>query len=179
MSLFLTRSRLIALSVALAVGLAALPAVATAAVSPSYAIRGLELPSTPTQATFVGVATGAPLGDYGLWKAVVIHSLSLETLGVIAGGAFSMTTNDGTKVTGAFSSGSIIPTIPPTIPPGCSRTETFLVSGGLSNVDSSDGTYLGDIGSFVATLTHYNIRWGTRCITYAATVKGTVTFTQA
>lgn len=166
----LTRSRLIALSVALAVGLAALPAAAAAAVSPIYAVRGLELPSTPTQATFAGVASGS-FGDHGLWKAVVIHDTI--TPGVIDGGAFSMTTNDGTKVTGAFVGGSIIPTSGS----DCSRTETFDVSGVLGDVDSSDGTYFNDSGSFVATLTHYRILWRTTCITFAATVTGTVTFT--
>jgi len=171
-SLFLTRSRRTALSVALAVGLAALPAVATAAVSPSYAVQGLELPSTPTQATFVGASSGSG-GDHGLWKAVVMHSTI--TQGVIDAGAFSMTTNAGTRVTGAFVSGFIIPTSGS----DCSRTETFNVTGVLGDVDSSDGTYLDDTGTFVATLTHYRILWRGRCITYAATVKGAVTFTQA
>jgi len=172
-SLFLTRSRRTALSVALAVGLAALPAVATAAVSPSYAVGGLELPSTPTQATFVGAASGS-LGDHGLWKAVVIHSISAP--GVIDGGAFSMTTNDRTRVTGAFLPGG---TIRPTGGTGCSRTETFDVIGDLGDVNSSDNTYFDDTGTFVATLTHYRTLWRGRCITYAATVKGTVTLTQA
>lgn len=169
MSLFLTRTRRTALSMALAVGLAALPAVATAAVSPSYGVRGVELPSTPTQATFVGAASGS-LGDHGLWKAVVIHST--VTPGVIDRGGFSMTTNDGTKVTGAFVSGTILPTSGS----GCSRTETFDVSGVLGDVDSSDGTHLDGTGTFAATLTHYRILWRGRCITYAATVNGAVTF---
>lgn len=176
-SLFLTRSRRTALSVALAVGLAALPAVATAAVSPSYAVKGVELPSTPTQATFVGVATGTPLGDYGLWKAEVTHST--VTPGVIDRGAFSMTTNDGTRVTGDFVSGlgSIIPTSLPASPPACGR-ETFHVTGALMNVDSTDSpaTYRDDTGFFDVTLTHYTIRSGSSCKTYFATVKGTVMF---
>jgi hypothetical protein len=62
-----------------------------------------------------------------------------------------------------------------TIDPGTNCTnERYLVTGALENVTTS--TTAGGSGSFSVTLTHYRTLLFGRCITYSASVVGTVNF---
>ena len=47
---------------------------AGAAISPAYAVTGLEIAATSTQGTFVGTGTGST-GDTLAWSAVVQHTV--------------------------------------------------------------------------------------------------------
>jgi hypothetical protein len=154
----------------------ALPAAAVAApASTSFAVTGFEYAFTPTVGYFAGAATGNA-GDRGAWNTYVEHDPLGSTPTYITGGSFWMATRSpaGTYdwVTGTFvhQGGTIT-----TIDPGANCTnQRYRVTGTLENVATStttDGT-----GAFDVTLTHYRAPLFGRCITYSASVVGTVTF---
>ena len=151
------------LAAALAVALAPVTAAST---SVTYAISGVEYAASSTVAKFAGVALATD--DFGTWLAVVDHTvLTGGTATINAGGAYSF---DGRirDIQGVFTGGSLTQTggfI------GCVK-ETFAVAGTLAL-----GVPAGGTGSFSATLTHHRKLLFGRCITYAATVKGIVSFT--
>ena len=141
--------------------------VPAAAASPSvtYTISGVEYAATSTESRFAGVAVATD--DFGSWLAVVNHTRLIGGSATITGGAFSY---DGQvrDLSGAFTDGTLNQTggfI------GCVK-ETFAVNGELALTIPAGGT-----GLFTATLTHYRSLIFGRCVTYAATVKGTVAFT--
>lgn len=153
------------LAAALAVVLAPVIAASTS-VTYTYSIFGVEYAATDVQAKFAGAAVATD--DYGTWLAVVDHTVLSGGSATITGGTFSY---DGKvrDVAGTFDNGgSLTQTGGFT---GCGK-ETFAVAGKLALVVPAAGT-----GSFSATLTHYRTLLRGRCITYAATVKGTVAFT--
>src|SRR5215831_1699782 len=64
---------------------------AGAAISPAYAVTGLEVAATSTQGTFVGTGTGST-GDTLAWSAVVQHTLlstNPATPATITGGSLN------------------------------------------------------------------------------------------
>jgi hypothetical protein len=160
-----------------ALALAALlvvPGAASAAVSNSYAVTGVEVAATATQGTFVGRGTGSA-GDVSAWKAVVNHTTPLRPAATITGGSFRMTTVAPSgaldRVSGAFAQGGTIRLVGSD--PGCGR-EFFSVSGPLAGVTTASGS--SGTGLFAVVLTHYRVFLFGSCRTVAATVSGSVSF---
>jgi hypothetical protein len=160
----------------IAVALAALVlcTAATAAQTYSDTITGAEYYATSTDGKFAGKASGALPG---LWNADVRHtplSFSSTPTATITGGSFSLATslNGGyTLVTGVFTGGTVNVTNP-----GYNCTnQTFAVDGILGSVGpwyAGSGT-----GTFSAILTHYRTRIFGSCVTYSASVRGTLSLT--
>jgi hypothetical protein len=158
-----------------ATALAALPAAAQAApASTTFRIQGAEVAFTSTRGTFVGRGAGNA-GDRSAWKAVVDHTPLSSLPASITGGRFTMTTLSPALtpdfVVGAFTGGTISVVNPGL---GCTN-QTYDVSGDVGGVTTS--TTAGGTGSFDVLLTHYRVRLFGRCVSYAATVTGTASFT--
>ena len=152
-------------------------AVTLAVAAPVYAattytssLRGFEVAATSTRGTFTGTASGSLSGQ---WAATVEHT-PLSPNATITGGSFAIATavnSVPTLVTGTFSGGSVTVVNPGA---GCTN-QSFAINGMLGNVGawySGSGT-----GTFIGTLIHYRTRIFTSCITYWATVSGSVTLT--
>jgi hypothetical protein len=157
----------------LVLALIAVAVAQTAAFAASYsdAVSGSEIYATSTEGRFAGHATGALPG---YWYADVVHtplSGSPQTA-AITGGTFDLsTTLDGQAalVTGVFSRGSVVQTGGFS---GCTN-QTYSVTGDLTNVGPYGGNQTGT-GTFAAVLTHYRYSSYGYCITYAASIAGTV-----
>jgi hypothetical protein len=133
-------------------------------------IRGYEYFFTSTDGRFAGSASGALAGS---WDADVRHTplcRSCTPTATITGGSFSLAT-PYTFATGTFTGGTVQLTNPGA---NCSN-ETFDVEGILGSVGrwySGSGS-----GTFSATLTHYRRSVFGSCVTYGASVAGTVSLT--
>jgi hypothetical protein len=160
----------------LAAALALLVAPATAAAAQTYSdtISGYEYAFTSTDGRFAGTASGALPGS---WNADVQHTalcLSCTPTPTITGGSFSLvTTRNGfpALVSGDFVGGTVQVT---NVGSNCSN-QTFAVDGILGNVgwwSPGSGT-----GTFRATLTHFRHSILGKCVTYGASVRGTLTLT--
>ena len=133
-------------------------------------IRGYEYFFTSTDGRFAGNASGTLPGG---WNADVQHTplcLSCTTTATITGGSFSLATVY-TLVTGSFTGGTV-----QVMNPGVNCTnQTFDVEGMLGGVGrwySGSGT-----GRFSAILTHYRHPVFGSCVSYAASVTGTLSLT--
>jgi hypothetical protein len=157
------------------VGLATLalcaPAITLAAQTYGDTISGYEYFATSTDGKFAGSAAGALPGA---WNADVQHTplcVSCTSTATITGGSFSLATTLNSipaLVTGVFSGG----TVQVVDIGGDCTNQTFAVNGILGNVGP---WYTGSgSGTFSATLTHYRLPIFGRCITYAASVAGTI-----
>jgi hypothetical protein len=125
---------------------------------------GAEVYATPTEGRFVGTASGN--GVTGTWYAEVVHS-PLRDEATITGGSLSIALNQASPaytVTGQFSGGSINRTRAGT---NCTN-QVYNVNGTLTNVT------VADVGSFSVTLIHPRRPTLGRCVTYSATVHGTL-----
>jgi hypothetical protein len=148
------------------------PTAATAASSYTDTISGYEYYATSTDGKFAGNASGALPGS---WNADVQHTalcISCTTTATITGGSVQLTTTLNsipTLITGSFSDGTV-----QVINPGAGCTkQTFAVNGNLENVGPwSTGT---GTGAFTAVLTHYRHSVFGYCVTYGASVTGTLT----
>jgi len=147
------------------------PATTLAAQTYNDTISGYEYFATSTDGKFAGSAAGALPGA---WNADVQHTplcVSCTPTATITGGSFSLATTLNsipTLVTGVFSGGTVQVI---DVGTGCTN-QTFAVDGILGNVGpwySGSGS-----GTFSATLTHYRLPIFGRCITYAASVTGTL-----
>jgi len=165
--------RLIILLVA-ALGLLVAPATAAAAQTYSDTVSGYEYAFTSTDGKFAGTASGALPGS---WNADVQHTplcLSCTPTATVTGGSFSLaTTRNGLPalVSGAFVGGTVQVT---NVGSNCSN-QTFAVNGILGHVgwwSSGSGS-----GTFRVTLTHYRHSIFGRCLTYGASVRGTLSLT--
>jgi hypothetical protein len=165
--------RLIILLVA-ALALLVVPATAAAAQTYSDTISGHEYAFTSTDGRFAGIASGALPGT---WNADVQHTplcLSCTPTATITGGSFSLaTTHNGfpALVSGAFVGGMVQVM---NVGSHCTN-QTFAVDGILGNVgwwSRGSGS-----GTFMATLTHYRHSVFGRCLTYGASVRGTLSLT--
>ena len=145
--------------------LAASAATAAASTTISYQVRGIEIYATATRGVFTGVTWAAD--DYGQWYAVVDHTaFDAARTATITGGTFDL---NGYRrdVSGTFDPGGTV--LLRSADAGCGR-EVFDVDGTLTLAG-------GGTGVFDATLVHYRRSLFGRCITYGATVSGSVTFT--
>jgi hypothetical protein len=148
----------------------ALPASAAAATY-SDTVSGAEYAFTSTDGKFAGTASGSLPGT---WNVDVQHTalcLTCSPTATITGGSFSIVTRlNGwpNLVSGTFSGGYVQVTNPGS---NCTN-QTFAVHGVLSGVHS----LLGGNGSgvFDVQLTHYRFPLFGSCITYGATVAGTL-----
>jgi hypothetical protein len=154
---------------AAAMALALPPASAIAATAATYSdpISGFEYTAAPAQGSFAGAALGAVPGP---WSATVDHT-PLGTSATITGGEFSLATyRDGTltTITGHFTAGTIQQLSGFT---GCVN-QRYAVNGLLGDVGfrtAGRGT-----GTFAATLTHYRTKIFRYCVTYSASISGSL-----
>ncbi len=157
----------IALAASLSLGMLSMPTMALAATNVTYALRGSEISATVSRGVFVGVAVATD--DYGTWQATIDHNpvpTSLNASALVTGGSFAF---DGKRrdLAGTFDPGGSI-TLETDVPCG---KQTYRVVGDLTLTGPTAGT-----ADFEAVVTHHRIcLWG-RPVTYAATVKGSVTF---
>jgi hypothetical protein len=150
-------------TVALAVGLlAAEPGLARAATSYTDSVSGAEVAATSTQGTFVGTAWGQLPG---YWKAVIQHT-PLSPDADVTGGYVYLASY--ITVTGDIDNGSVTLTYSS----GCSN-QYYEVHLELSNVHGGGKT--GGTGTFAGTLVHKRTLLFGRCVTYGASVSGTLT----
>ena len=165
------RLRKALLAAALAALVLCVPAGALATQAYTDTIGGYEYYATSTDGKFAGSASGALPGD---WHADVRHTplcLSCTPTATITGGSFLLVTvlnSIPTLVTGAFTGGSVQVT---SVGANCTN-QTFAVNGILGGVGpwySGSGS-----GTFSATLTHYRYRIFGSCVTYGASVTGTL-----
>lgn len=157
-----------------ALGLLVAPAAATAAQTYSDTVSGYEYAFTSTDGKFAGTASGALPGS---WNADVQHTAlcrSCTPTATITGGSFSLaTTHNGLPalVSGAFVGGTVQIT---NVGSNCTN-ETFAVNGVLGHIgwwSSGSGS-----GTFKATLTHYRHSVFGHCLTYGASIRGTLSLT--
>jgi hypothetical protein len=162
--------RLIILSAA-ALALLVAPATAAAAHTYSDTISGYEYAFTSTDGKFAGTGSGALPGT---WNADVQHTplcLSCTPTATITGGSFSLaTTHNGLP---ALASGRFVGGTVQVMNVGANCTnQTFAVNGLLGHVgwwSSGSGS-----GVFRTTLTHYRHSILGTCVTYGASVRGTL-----
>ena len=164
------RARGVVLAAALGLALAMPATVAAATVSNTYWITGAEYAATSTVGSFAGTATGSS-GDAATWEAVVEHT-TLHKTATITGGHASLLTSNLVYIHGDFSGGSVTRIYQA---PGCS-IQRYDVTGSLANVHRSDSAAIG-AGTFQATLTHYRTRIFGECVSYFATVSGSIGLT--
>jgi hypothetical protein len=125
-------------------------------------IRGAEYSATSTEGKFAGYASGDLLG---YWNAVVDHT-PLGSAATITGGSFSL---DGlTDADGTFTGGSVTLNNPSS---GCVN-QSYAVQASLGSV--SVGAATGGTGTFNGTLVHYRQWVFGRCVTYSATIRGSL-----
>lgn len=134
-------------------------------------VSGAEIYASSVEGGFTGTAAGSLPG---VWYFDVIHtplSGSPQTA-TITGGSLDVVgtlNGQGTLVTGTFASGSVTQTGGLT---GCTD-QTYAVVGSLRGVGPS-GTSDHGTGHFDAVLTHYRHDLYGYCLTYSASIAGTV-----
>jgi hypothetical protein len=141
-------------------------APAAAAGSYTDSITGVEVAATSTEGTFAGSASGALPG---YWQATVDHT-KLSPNATITGGSFSVDTYlNGTlaEVDGTFAGGTV------TLENPTKRcvNQYYDINGSLTHVGIGGGD---GSGLFTAVLTHYRTRLFGYCVTYSASVTGSV-----
>jgi hypothetical protein len=147
----------------------ATPAVATAATSYTDSVYGAEYSATSTQGKFGGTAYGALPGA---WAATVNHTV-LNPSGVVTGGDMSLTTalnGSPALVDGDVTGGAVTRKNPGST--GCVN-QYYAVNLTLGNL-TANGAGNGS-GSFAGTLTHYRRSVLGSCVTYSATISGSLT----
>jgi hypothetical protein len=138
------------------------PGSALASRAYTVQVHGIEYSATATVGKFAGAATGR---SPGTWQARVVHKpISAAATAPITSGSFQLYSH--TKITGHFVDGAVRRLNTST---SCAD-ERFDVRGDLA----LDG---GGTGQFTVLLTHLRTSVGARCVTYAATVGGTLTLT--
>jgi len=148
------------------------PAAAIAAPASSDSVSGLEYAATSVQGRFAGIASGALPGA---WSVTVDHT-PLGTSAAITGGDFHLATPlDGTLtvVTGDFTAGTVRQLSGFT---GCA-SQRYAVHGVLDKVGS--GAARRGTGTLDATLTHYRTAIFGQCLTYSASVRGSLSLSQS
>jgi hypothetical protein len=150
--------------VAAVAALLLLPAVAWASTPSTDRVAGIESAATSTVGRFAGAGRG-PLP--GSWNATIVHD-PLEpghTLS-ITGGTFTVYSRS--TIRGTFTGG----TISPITTAGTCGNERFNVTGTMA-------LNAGGSGRFTVVLTHLRTQIRTACVTYGATVTGTLALAPA
>jgi len=145
------------------------PGVATAATTYTDSVSGYEVYATSTRGTFTGRATGALPG---YWGATVDHKV-LSPSGDVTGGSFYLATSlngTATLITGRVGDGEVTRLNPSAT--GCVN-QYYDVNLVLTHV--SAGATASGTGEFDGTLTHRRTSVFGRCVTYAATITGSLT----
>jgi hypothetical protein len=146
-------------------------------------VSGFEMFATNNEGRFSGTASGeGPSGFSGLWTIVVDHTpldpcvnASIQPCAQVTGGTFTLAVTSPSLqlITGSFDAqGPGVDGI--TLlesGPNCT-TQLFRIRDGLSNVGS--GGQAAGTGSFVGYLWHHRTGIFGSCVTYSATVQGTV-----
>ena len=143
------------------------PASAIAATSFSDSISGYEYTATTVQGRFAGLASGALPGA---WSVTVDHT-PLGTSAAITGGGFHLATRlDGrlTAVTGEFTGGTVRQLSGFA---GC-VSQRYAVTGVLGDVGPGSAGH--GTGTFGATLTHHRAKIFGHCVTYSASISGSL-----
>jgi hypothetical protein len=151
---------------------AAMAAPASRAPASADSVSGLEYAAAPAQGRFAGIAAGALPGA---WSVTVDHT-PLGTSAAITGGGFQLATRlhgTLTAVTGEFTAGTVRQLSGFT---GCAD-QRFAVHGVLGKVGS--GAAGRGAGTLEATLTHYRLTIFGQCLTYSASVRGSLSLTPA
>jgi hypothetical protein len=160
------RTRLTTVAAGLAAAALVVTGIAAAAISSTYAVAGIEVAATSTQGTFVGSGAGSG-GDKLVWKAVVDHTPLGPNATITGGSLAALSHGDGlSTLTGTFTGGTVTLVVSG-LPCG---NQVYDVDGTL---DLASGDAVGT-GTFDAQLTHYRVSLFGRCITFAATVRGTL-----
>lgn len=163
------RWRLVALA---AVLLSLLAAPGASAATETYAVGGYEIWPTAYAATFVGT-TRDPAGAWGGWRATIEHSGVISPTGSISGGRAELLLTDRSSIRATVSGGTVTLV-------GGSETEcaamTHEVSADLVDVVRGGRSTVGT-GTLSATLVHYRAWVFGRCLTYSASVDGTIALT--
>jgi hypothetical protein len=149
----------------------ATPEVAAAATTYSDSVYGFEYSATSTQGKFAGTAYGALPGA---WAATVNHT-QLSPSGTVTSGSMSLKTvlnGASTQVDGDITGGEVVRTNPGAT--GCVN-QYYAVNLVLEDV-GPNGTG-GGTGSFGGTLTHYRHSVFGTCVTYSATISGSLALT--
>ena len=147
-------------------------ATSDVAASDVYAIGGYEVWPTPYVATFLGTTRDAA-GSWGGWRASIEHSGVISPSGWISGGSAELILADTSTIRATVAGGSV------TLVAG-SETEcaamTHQVVGSLVDVIRGGRSTVGT-GTLTATLVHHRTWLFGRCLTYSASVDGTITLT--
>jgi hypothetical protein len=156
-------------SLPLAAALVLLTSSVASATSYTDTIDGFEYFATSTSGFFHGTADGALPG----WFDTRVDHTVLSPDATITGGYFVLSTTmagEAAFINGGFTGGTVVQTDRNTH--GC-RDQHYAVTGTLGGVTVNGGG--SGSGSFNATLTHFRQRIGGSCVTYWATITGTVT----
>jgi hypothetical protein len=141
--------------------LAAEPGLSHATTTYTDSVSGVEVAATSTKGTFVGRATGdLP----GYWKAIVYHT-PLSPSATVTGGSFYLASYF--YVRGNVSGGSVT-----FLGSSDCSNEYYGVHLDLSNVYGGGST--GGTGTFDGTLVHKRTLLFGHCVTYGASVSGTL-----
>ncbi|HYM52853.1 MAG TPA: hypothetical protein VEW45_05125 [Candidatus Dormibacteraeota bacterium] len=162
----MNRLRRLTIAATLSLTLVSVPATSLAATDVTYGLGGSEISATSSTGIFVGVAGASD--DAGFWQATVVHGPLPTAVGssaAVVGGNFAL--NGWRRDLGGAVTGGSIKLLTTS---SCGK-QTYDVVGSVAVNQGATGT-----ASFGTVLTHYRLKvWG-RCITYGATVKGSVSF---
>ncbi len=147
---------------------AALAAPARASTYESYTLTGYEIWFAPTVGTFAGTGNG-PTGALSAWYGSIEHSGVISPAGTINGGWATLYRLDGVRISGRFATGTVWLV---NDGPGCTD-ETHVVRGILAGASRTDREEVGS-GYLEATLVHHRAWLFGRCISYSASVNGTL-----
>ena len=148
------------------------PAPTASAATDVYAIAGYEVWPTAYVATFVGT-TRDPAGSWGGWRASIEHSGVISPTGSISGGSAELVLADTSTIRARVAGGSV--TLVAGSETDCAAM-THQVDGALVDVVRGGRSTVGT-GTLTATLVHYRAWLFGRCLTYSASVDGTIALT--
>jgi hypothetical protein len=143
--------------------------VAAAATTYTDTVNGFEYYATSTQGRFAGTASGDLPGS---WAATVNHTV-LSPSGVVTGGDMTLATvlnGAATRVEGDVTGGQVVRQNPGST--GCVN-QYYAVALTLGNI-TANGAGSGS-GGFAGTLTHHRRSVFGHCVTYSATINGSLT----
>lgn len=145
--------------------------VARAAQHETYSLSGYEIWFTPSVGVFAGRGNGS-VGELSAWYSSIEHSQVISPSGTIIGGWAMLYRLDGVRIGAHFNGGTVVQT---NVGANCTA-ESHVVTGTLADVRRSDSDASGT-GEFLATLVHHRAWLFGQCISYAATVNGTINLT--